>query len=212
MDSPYNNIFKLRRRKLEGSGYFPKIVLEDCGLDPNYDGKMYNLGDDEHITLKRKGDEHPNKRIINIYPEGEFNQSLHLESTYYNNEKELYIKSINTELLEQSKGMGTYLFNLLFDYLKVNKLKFNKITLIFFPTIPDPKNPEKRITNDDVKLRGMRFYFNVFSKYADCFPMIGKTTTKRDEQVTEPSKENYERVIRDYEENDRNQMIFEKRK
>jgi hypothetical protein len=195
---------------MEGGGMFPNIVLEDSDLDPRQEGKLYNAGDDEEITLKKIPQ--PNKaykstvRWIKIYPEGAFHKDLHLESYYNASNRELHIHTISTEHL-QSKGIGTYLFSILFNYLKFHKINFTKISLIFYPTIPDPDRPTERIQTPAVKMRGMEFYYKVFSLYANFYPMIGK------EQITNPTKENLQAVIDDYENDDSpSGMVFRRRK
>lgn len=191
---------------MKGGALFPKITLEDSKLDDRDVGRLYNAGDNEDITLKKLPDLSP-IRWIKIFPEGQFHKHLHLESYYDPSKKKLHIHTISVEKLEQNKGLGTYLFSLLFNYLKYHKIKFNIITLVFYPSIPNPeKNAvRERIQTKEVIMRGMMFYFKVFSQFANFYPMIGD---KRDIQITEASFGNLTRVIDDYEDNERDVMVF----
>lgn len=228
----YESIEKLQKKLkvMKGGGIFPNIIIEDSQLPQQLEGKLFNLGDDEHVTLRRVGVVEP-RRHIQLYPVGSYHKRLHLQTFVINHR--LFINSINTELLDQSKGIGTYLFELLFEYLKYQGINFTQITLIFGPSRPDKTDPnyqkehyvfeynvfpphlahnEKRIVDEATDLRAMRFYFKVFSTLADFYPMVGPDGYNQDDQLTQPTEETYKKVIDDISDNERSVILFKKRR
>jgi hypothetical protein len=209
----YESIAKLRQKlsaELQGGALFPDIILEDSKLPLDKEGKLFNAGDNEDITLKKIPDPYGNPasdyRFINIFPAGKNHPKLHLECYYNDKTKDLYIKSINTEYL-QSSGIGTYLFSILFNYLQHNNVRFKTISLVFYPTIQNPAKKENhRIQTPEVLIRGMQFYFKVFSLFANFYPMVENT------QITTATIANLQKVIDDYNDADRSVMVFKRRR
>jgi len=203
-----------KKKKVLGGALFPNMVIEDTELPTRLNGKtMGGLGDDEVVVLKKLPRRYPNEtvitRYINIYPLGKSHDKLHLEVSYKKNI--LHITSIDTEYMK-SKGIGTYIFSILFRYLQFQHLGFDSITLTFYPTEQDPDAPidpetgkqkDVRRQTPEVKMRAMEFYFRIFSQMANHYPMII-------EQIRRPTKEDLQRIIDDYEDNDRLEMIFRK--
>jgi len=192
---------------------FPKIILIDTRLPHDLEDTQINLGKDEgeSITLKKKREQFEGRREFDIYPAGKYDEGLHLEA--YVIKKTLHIKNIYTDA-RPGRGIGTYLFTILFHYLEYQRIKFDKIELVFWPSELNPlrgridkktgrKQPYRHQT-PAVILTAMRFYFKVFSTLVNYFPIHqGKEI-----QITEGTTENLLELIRDYDSASFPSMVF----
>ena len=199
-------------RKIFGA-LFPKIILIDTRLPHDLEDTQINLGKDEgeSVTLKKKREQFEGRREFDIYPAGKYDEGLHLEA--YVVKKTLHIKNIYTDA-RPGRGIGTYLFTILFHYLEYQRIKFDKIELVFWPSELNPlrgridkktgrKQPYRHQT-PAVILTAMRFYFKVFSTLVNYFPIHqGKEI-----QITEGTTENLLELIRDYHSDSFPSMVF----
>ena len=189
---------------MKGGALFPEIEIRDSKLPAELNGKiMGSLGDGEEVRLKKIKSSFPNDpyHYIDIFPIGKPDEELHLEITH--KEKELHIKSINANKYKKLgiTGLGTYLFEILFRYLKYRHMKYDTISLVFDPYEIDEET-KKKIRSPAISMRAMKFYYRVFSQMADHYPMVI-------EQIRRPTEEDFQRIIDDYETGKEN-MIFRK--
>jgi hypothetical protein len=185
------------KKIMKGGALFTDMIIEDSLLKKKEE--KITLGDDENITIKKYKSSFPNDatHYINLFPTGKRDNDLHLEVRHNGNE--LHIISINTNKMK-SQRVGTYLFNILFKYLKYRKMSFDTISLVFDPYEEDETG--KKIRSPAISMRAMKFYYRIFSQMADHYPMII-------EQVRRPTEADFQRIIDDYEKGNEN-MIFRK--
>ena len=149
---------------LWGGKKFVNTIIEDSDIPEDEDGNLISLGgghtgidDDEQFEMKKIDSDYPNQRKINIEPviDG-FRRDAPTLTTFVTDNNVIYIALIHYGKMK-GQGIGTYLFNIYFEYLRIQHIlnSIETIELMFSPINADAPG---------VLLTVMKFYLRIFGE------------------------------------------------